>query len=253
MTLDPSLAFAWSQNACGLWDVPGARKVLIALVAEDPTDRDSRLALATGYAIENEYDQAEAALRPLPDSDPDARALRVRLAIDRGDIEAAKELLRGGPEDHAGLNFLRGRIALHENDPRRAAAAFRAALRRDPADRDAIHGLGVALQHLGDPQFKEFLQTAARHDRLKRLIKDSVTTIQTDRKLFSKLGAICESMNLCEQARVWYRLAIGRDPLDTQAQQALARLNPSPTRPAEPGPARPPQAPGASPPEPPNP
>ncbi len=136
---------------------------------------------------------------------------------------------------------------MHENDPRRAAAAFRAALRRDPADRDAIHGLGVALRHLGDPQFQGFLQTAARHDQLKRSIKDSVTTIQTDRKLFSKLGEICESMNLCEQARVWYRLAIGRDPLDAQAQQALARLSPSPTRTAESGSARLPQAPGVSP------
>ncbi len=206
---------------------PGRRKVLIPFVAEDPTDRYSRLALATGYAMTSDLDKAEAAMEPLPNSDPEARALRAQLAIDRGDRETAEKLIQEGPEDHLRLILFRGRLALQGNDPRRAADAFRAVLRQDPTDRDAIHGLGVALQALGDPQFKEFLQAASYHDQLKRTIKDSVTTLDTDRKLFDKLGEICESMKLCEQARVWYRLAIGRDPLDAQAQQALARLNPS--------------------------
>ena len=225
MPLDHTLAFAWSQNDCDLWDVPGARKVLILFLAEDPTDRYSRLALATGYAMTADADKAETTLEPLANSDPDARTVRVQLAVDRGDIESAELLIREGPEDHARLNSFRGRLALHRNDPHRAAAAFRAALRRDPADRDAIHGLSVALRTLGDPEFKEFQRNAELHDQLKRTIKESVTTLNSDRKIFDKLGEICEAMSLCKQARVWYRLAIGRDPLDAQAQQALARLN----------------------------
>src|SRR5207247_1349327 len=163
---------------------------------------------ATGYTLTGQLDEAEAALLPLADSDPDARALRVQLAVDRGDLEAAEKLVREGPADHARLNYFRGRLALQGNDPRRAAADFRAALRQDPQDRDAIQGLGVALRSLGDPQFQEFLQIAFRHDQLKRTIKDSVTTLQTDPKLFSKLGEICESLNRCEEARAWYQLAI---------------------------------------------
>jgi tetratricopeptide (TPR) repeat protein len=225
MPLDYTLAFAWCQNYCDLWDVPGARKVLIPMVAADPTDRISRLALATTYALAGRLDEAEDALRPLPDSDPDARALRVQVAVDRGDLEAAEVLVREGPADHARLNDFRGRLALQANDPRRAAAYFRTALRRDPQDRDASYGLGVALRHLGDPQAQDFLRMASLHDQLKRTIKESVTTIETDRKLFDKLGEICESLGRGLEARVWYQVALGRDPLDTQAHQALARLD----------------------------
>ena len=101
---------------------------------------------------------------------------------------------------------------------------FREALRLDPEDRDANQGLGLALRSLGDPEAKELLDAASRIDLLKRTIQDSVTTIQTDPKLFFKLGEICESMKRLEEARAWYRLAIGRDPLDEQAHQALARV-----------------------------
>ena len=222
--LDYSLAFAWCQNYCGIWDVPGVRKVLIPIVVADPTDRRSRLALATNYAMTNEPNEAESSLEPLPNSDPDARALRVQLAVQRGDFDAAEKLAQEGPEDHARLNLFRGRLALHRDDRRKAAAYFRAALLKDPNDRDVIQDLGVALRGLGDPRAQEFLQTASRHDRLKRIIKDSVTTLQTDKAIFFKLGEACESLNLLDEARVWYRIAIERDPLDAPAQQALARV-----------------------------
>ncbi|MFI5455380.1 MAG: tetratricopeptide repeat protein [Isosphaerales bacterium] len=225
MTLDYTHAFAWCQNYCWLWDVEGARKALIRFVSVDPTDRWSRLALATSYELTGHFEEAETALRPLLNSDPDARALRVQIAIERGEIEAAEDLARDGPADHVGLNIFRGRLALQRNDLREAAAYFRAARRQDPEDRDATQGLGVVLQSLGDPESKELLQFAARYDLLKRTIKDSVVTIQTDQKIFYKLGEICESLNRREEARVWYQLAIGRDPLDTQAHQGLTRLN----------------------------
>ena len=43
--LDYVLVFAWCQNTCQLWDPNGARKVLTGFVAEDPSDRASRLAV----------------------------------------------------------------------------------------------------------------------------------------------------------------------------------------------------------------
>jgi hypothetical protein len=40
----------------------------------------------------------------------------------------------------------------------------------------------------------------------------------------TKLGAACEAAGLCEEAKGWYELAIGREPMDALAQQGLRRL-----------------------------
>ncbi|GAC1473712.1 MAG: hypothetical protein NVSMB9_22820 [Isosphaeraceae bacterium] len=225
MSLDHVLAFAWCQNLCRIWDPYEARKALTRLVEGDPNDRWSRMALATSYRLTNQFDAAEKMLLPLPDSDPDALTIRIQLALDRGRIEAAEQLARHGPDSHAGLSSMRGKLALHGDDPARAAAHFRAVLESDRDDRDALQGLGQALRKLADPKASEYLDLAARHDLLKRAILDSVTTIRTNPRLFYQLGVMCESVNWPDPARAWYQLAIGRDALDTQAQQALVRLN----------------------------
>ena len=229
MRLDSTLAFAWSQNSCGIWDLPGGRKVLIDFVDEDPTDRTSRLALATNYVLTKRRSQAEATLNGLPDSDPDARVLRVQLATDDGDVETADALLRDGPVHHPRLNVLRGRSALQVNQSKQAAAWFRAALRADATDRDATHGLGSALRRLGDPEAKEFLGIASRHDQLKRLIVECGNGASIDHKVFNQLGRLCESLGRLYEARVWFQVALGWDPADSQAIEGLARLDQSPT------------------------
>ncbi len=40
----------------------------------------------------------------------------------------------------------------------------------------------------------------------------------------AQLGRACEAAGLFDEARGWYLLAIGRDPLDAESQQALRRL-----------------------------
>ncbi len=212
-----------ARTIASLWDPKEAIPILSRFIATDPTDRVSRLALASCYETSNQLDLAAAALSPLPESDPDARALRITLAIDRGEIEIAGKLARDGPSEHLRLNVCRGKLAF-ASDASQAAAYYRSALRQDPEDRDALHGLGVALRKLGDPKAGEYLDLAALHDKLRRTIQDSVTTIQTDLKLFSKLGGICESLHRLEEARIWYQLAIERDPLDVPSQQALSRV-----------------------------
>jgi tetratricopeptide (TPR) repeat protein len=225
MAMGYVLAFTWCQNSCGIWDPREAGKVLRRFVDVDPSDAPSRLALAVSYRLTNDIETAEATLRLLPETDPDARALRVQLAIDKGEIAEAEKLLQGGPPDHPRLNVLRGQLALNVRQAAKAVACFRAALRHEPDDRDAIHGLGVALQSIGDPEAKAFLELAARHDQLKQIILNSVTTLESDQKLFYKLGEACESIDRTPQARIWYRLAVERDPLDTRAQRALNRLD----------------------------
>ena len=109
---------------------------------------------------------------------------------------------------------MRGELELGGADPRRAADYFRAALRADPEDRDALHGLGMALRTLGDPQARKYLEIADRHDKLRRLIQDSVATIQTDPRLFFKLGRSANRSSGSMRPRPGIQLAIRRDPLD---------------------------------------
>lgn len=218
------LAFAWCQNYARIWDPNENGKALRRFVAADPADRWSRLALATSYQLNYKPADAEETLRPLGDTDPEALALRVRLAIDRGDAATAEKLAQAGPADHPRLNALRGQLALYRNDARQATAYFRAAVRADPSDRDAIQGLGTTLRRIGDPEAAKYLQMASRQDKLRRTIQDSVTSLQSDTKLFYKLGEVCESLDRLEEAKIWYQLAIARVPLDADAQQALLRV-----------------------------
>ena len=234
MTMGYVLAFVWCQNFCDIWDPNESGTVLEKFVAEDPSDRWSRLALAASYFLKHQLDTALATLAPLADSDVDAQVLRVKIAIEKGDIETASALARGGPADEARLNVLRGQLALNTGDPRRATDLFRAAVEKDPESRHAIHGLGMSLKRLNDPDADRWLQLAARHDALRRTIVDSVTTLQTDPRLFTRLGTLCEALHRDEEARVWYHIAIERDPLDTEAQQGLTRVAPGevPRRPS---------------------
>jgi hypothetical protein len=50
-----------------------------------------------------------------------------------------------------------------------------------------------------------------------------------DPNLLRKIGSACESIGRRTEARVWYQLAIARNPLDRDAQQRLVRLGTSPT------------------------
>jgi predicted Zn-dependent protease len=229
---DYRVAFLWCQSACDIWDPKEAGARLEKFVLADPEDRFSRLALALSYQRDGHPDAAERTLAPLPLSDIDARALRARLALDRNDEESAERLAKENPPEHAPSNVLRGRLALGRRDAAAAALRFQAALKAEPDNRDALNGLGQALRMQNDHAAAEvFLEQARRRDTLKRLILDSRQTLKTDPKLFSKLAATCESIPLRPQATLWYRLAIGIDPLDTQSQQALARLvNSSKTR-----------------------
>lgn len=224
ISLDHVLAFAWCQNFCRLVDPKKTCEPLRRIVAEDPSDRDSRLALAIVYQSMNRREEAEEVLRALPDSDADARAIRIRLAIDHGDIAAAEALATQGTEDNARLNLVRGELALRGGDVPLAQELFRAVLRSEPENRDAIQGLGLAMRKLGDPEAGRWLKLASLHDELKRMIQDAATTLHSDPRLYFKLGALCESLKRLEEAGAWYRLALDREPLDDQARQSLQRV-----------------------------
>src|SRR5262249_55765669 len=155
-----------------------------------------------------------------PESDPDVRALRIRLAMDRGDTRAACALLSGGPVDHPVLARFRGRLALERRDFPAAVRHFRAALATEPNDRDTLFQLGNALRLSGDVAAGLPLMKAAHDlDALLELIEQASTPRgRQDPKVLFALGAACEAVHRLPEARAWYRLALDRDPLDGQTQ-----------------------------------
>ncbi|MHB1560775.1 MAG: tetratricopeptide repeat protein, partial [Isosphaeraceae bacterium] len=103
--------FNWGLLKNDSWEPTEAAKTLADCIAADPEDRWSRLALAENQRRMGQLDQAETTLKTLAADDPEAIAGRARIALDRGDAEAAGTLLAAGPADDPALARLRGRLA----------------------------------------------------------------------------------------------------------------------------------------------
>lgn len=220
-------AFHWGLLRNNSWEPGTAVESLAGYVAADPLDRWSRLALAENYRRMGRLDDAESAIGTLANDDAEAIALRGRVALDRQDHEEAGRLLTLGPRDQPLLARLRGTLALGRRDVAEALANFRIAYAADPENRQAIFGLIAALELSRDNKAAEPLRELARRvDRLNSLIqRAAVPQARGDAELMRQLGEACAALNRKEEARAWYKLAIGRDPLDALAQQALFRLN----------------------------
>jgi predicted Zn-dependent protease len=218
--------FHWCLTRNTVWEPKELTEELQSFVAADPTDRWSRLALAENLRQVGRHEDAEGVLAPLPATDPDSRAIRVRIALDRGDDQAAEALLADGPADHAGLARLRGRFALAHRDGPSAVKHFRAAYAVEPDDRDTVFGLGQALVMVGDEAAAApFLAAARDLDALGSLVqRASAPSGRKDPRLLRALGAACEKVQRFPEARAWYNLAIDLEPLDSEAQKALSRL-----------------------------
>jgi tetratricopeptide (TPR) repeat protein len=217
----------WTASVEDIWINETIRTQLERYLAADPEDRRSRLALAEVLLRSNQCEESEALLRPFPDSDPDARVLRARLALDRLRLEEVHSLLDQGAVEHAGLALLRGQLAVRLNDPASAARQFRIALRQDPTNREAIHGLSIVLQKLEQAEAAACYQEQAQHWRhLAALLERARDVAQgrSDPDLIRQLAAACEHVGQLAKARAWYQLALGLDPLDAAVQQALYRL-----------------------------
>jgi tetratricopeptide (TPR) repeat protein len=231
-TLEFGEVFLWCLTRRVDWDPAALHDELRRYVEADPEDRVSRLALADNERQLTRFDDALATLEPLPNDDPEARALRARIALDRGDAATAEALLRDGPRDHPALARLRGRLALARRDWNEAVEHYRLAVAKEPDDRDALFGLGHGLAQLGHTEEAQpHLQAAQALDHLATLVERAASVRnRDDPDLIRALGAACEAVGRRPEARCWYTLLIARDPLDADAQRALFRLqddNPS--------------------------
>ncbi len=218
--------FTWTISHFTIWS-PDIADDLESFIKADSDDRHSRLALAKLLIDMPEMkDRVERALEPLPGSDLDATALRVELNLNHGHIDEAIAMLQKSPAGGAGLERIRGRAALMSGDHRAAIDHFRNALSAEPYDRVSLADLGKALSLVGDQAAaSSYLTRARRLDDVYNLINRVRQPGRENQTAdLTELGIKCEAAGLRDEARGWYLLAIGRDPLDAEAQRALQRL-----------------------------
>jgi tetratricopeptide (TPR) repeat protein len=231
-TLDFFYLYVWTLGRREGLDPAERAEWLEGAVAADPDDRESRVALAECLRRLGRLDGADAALDALPRTDPETRAARARIALDRGDTGRAAALLGDGldGDDHPALALLRGRLALIRGDAAAAVAQFRAALRADPDDRETQFGLGQALSLAGDPEAaRPHMQAARARDHLEWLVQSArPTTRRNDPATLRDIAAACLVLGRRDQARAWYRLALSRDPQSTDLRRALSDLGSEP-------------------------
>ena len=221
-----SRVLLWSLIRGVQWTPQEIVELLSKAVKADPTDGVSRIALADALITLNRFDEADATLAPLSIEDPDVRAARGRLALERNDVAALRGLIEQGPSRHAGLAMLRGKLALLERDPNSAVDAYRIALELIPNDRDALSGLAQALNQSGKTS-----EAAGIAERLNRVttLANLIGVAGADRAekgidQLLALGEACEAIGLVGQARAWYQLALQLDPLDRRVQSAFDGL-----------------------------
>ncbi len=220
----------WTASLEDIWINESIRADLERYLAADPSDRQSRLALASVLLRSGDIDHAESILQPLDDKDAEARSLRARIALSRNDLARVKALLADGPAGHPGFAVSRGQLAARSNDPDDAARQFQIALDDDPANREAIQGLSLVLFQLGRRDEAEvYRQKGELWRRLTALLERARTSVNHhDEGLYGQLAHTCEALGRTPEAVAWHRLALAIDPANVDAQQALYRLRPRP-------------------------
>jgi tetratricopeptide (TPR) repeat protein len=224
LTFDDLLVWGLARDKN--WNPAEVEADLRRFVSADPQDRWSRLALIESLRQQGRLAAAEDQLAFLPANDPDARALYGSILLDRGDVARAELAVAGGSDDRASLACLRGQFALSHRDWAGATQHYRSALAIEPGRRAALCGLVVALHQAEAPESTRICSAALRacdvlNELLERAARDGG---RDDPDVLDSLGSACEAAGRFSEAQAWYKLAVGEDPLNSWAQQALCRL-----------------------------
>jgi tetratricopeptide (TPR) repeat protein len=222
--------YVWCLTHFVNWG-PDSAEELQPFLTADPQDRRTRLAIATLLLAQpGQEARVDEVLSPLPPDDPEVLALLVEKELNRGRIDEATKRIAATKADDPRLARLRGRIALRRGDRAAAVRHFRRALSDEPYDRVSNSELGKALLLGGDrAEAQTYLDRAHNLDEVYNLVTRVGKPEQEgpDPNL-NRLARACEAAGLLEEARGWYMLAIGQNPLDPEAQQGMHRLRQTP-------------------------
>lgn len=225
-TLSHHDLFTWALTHFTHWN-PEIVKDLEGFIGADPADRYSRLALVELLLGQPDAETTIARiLEPLPDSDPDALALRISLALNLNRFEEVERLLVRAPSDHPRIARIRGELSLRRGDLDAAIHHFRLALSAEPYDRVSPMQLAQTLRLKGDVATAEIYADRVR--KLNRLYSLIIRVRSPSRENqfadLAELGKACEDVGLNDEAMGWYGRAIAISPVDVPAQQGLHRL-----------------------------
>lgn len=221
--------FTWALTHFSRWS-PDVVADLEGFIAADPSDRQSRLALASMLIGRPDAEgRVGNILAPLPVDDPDALAIRIQAAFERGRLDEATRLLAQAPEANPRIERIRGELAMQRRDLDAAIRHFQSAITAEPYDRVAPAELARALRLRGDSDAATALEERSRRlNRVYNLIVAVRSPGRANRPSdLVDLGLACENAGLIDEARGWYDLAISASPLDPEAQKGLHRLGPS--------------------------
>lgn len=120
-----------------------------------PNDLETRLLLGQLYGLSHDSAKAEAEFKEAEKIDPNAEEVvlsMARLYSEQGDLAKAAKVIEGVPkEDRSGrMDFALAGIYDQLKQPKKAAAAYQAALDEDPDNADAKRGLASALTAAGE-------------------------------------------------------------------------------------------------------
>jgi tetratricopeptide (TPR) repeat protein len=219
--------FTWALTHFTHWN-PDIVADLDAFIKADPEDRFSRLAVVELILERPDVESYIARiLEPLSNSDLDALALRITLAFNLGRIDEAEKLLAmASDRDHPRIARIRGEIALRRRDLDQAIKFFQQALSTEPYDRVSPMQLALAFQLKGDTAAADaILDRVKPLNRVYNLII-RVKSPKSENQItdLAELGRACEEAGLSEEAKGWYQLAITLNPLDSNAQKGLRRV-----------------------------
>jgi len=220
--------FTWSLTHFTHWN-PDIVADLDSFITADPDDRLSRLAVVE-LLLERPGDDVDAyiekILKPLPTSDPDALALRITFAFNRGRYDEAERLMASAPEHQPRLARICGEMALRRHDVDAAIKHFKEALSDEPYDRVSPMHLAQALKLKGATAAADvYLERVQKLNKIyNQIIRVRSPARGNQVSDLAELGKSCEEAGLLDEARGWYTLAITMNPLDGDAQRSLARL-----------------------------
>src|SRR5262249_36149705 len=143
---------------------------LDSFIAADSEDRLSRLAvvgLLLGRPGDEGDSYVERDLTPRPDTDPDARPLRITFSLHRGPYAPAQRLLAGAPGHHPRAVRIRGAMALRPHAIDAAINYSKEALSDEPYDRVSPMQLAQALKLKGETAAAErYLEGVRKLNRI---------------------------------------------------------------------------------------